>query len=281
MPKKSTKKSAKDNRPHRSWAFTDFDTSDAAKKFYDDLEVKFIVYGEEVCPDTGKKHLQGFVTWIRGYRWTQCTKLRPKVHWAPAKAEDGGNYCLKDLKYTIRDYRRKGHRKDLEECKKMIDEGSTWGEVAGEHFGTFVRYNRGLKAYKQARANDAGRREAPDVVWIYGESGTGKTRYVHDRTAEPDLWISSGGDLKWFDGYEGQDVVLLDDFRHEHCKFTFLLRLLDRYKLRVAVKGGFVNWVPKTIYLTSIEPPEKEFGWMEERLLKQLMRRVTSVIHME
>lgn len=275
MPKNSSNKVA------RSWTFTDFDVSDESKQFYDDIDVKFIVYGLEAGGETGRPHLQGFVTWCRGYRLTALKKLRPKVHWEAAKACDAGNYCMKEGKYTKRDYRRQGTRSDLEECKKIIDEGKTWGEVASAHFGTFVRYHRGLMAYKSAVTGGKLRDDPPEVVWIYGESGTGKTRYVHDRTESKDLWVSSGGDLKWFDGYDGQETALLDDFRHEHCKFTFLLRLLDRYKLRVAVKGGFVNWVPKTIFLTSIEAPEVEFAWMEPRLRKQLMRRITSVMHME
>jgi hypothetical protein len=30
-----------------------------------------------------------------------------------------------------------------------------------------------------------------------------------------------------------------------------MLKLLDRYPFRVPVKGGYVQWVPKIIYLTS------------------------------
>ena len=39
--------------------------------------------------------------------------------------------------------------------------------------------------------------------------------------------------LQWFDGYEGQLVAIVEDFRKDQCKFAMLLRVLDRYELNV------------------------------------------------
>lgn len=44
-------------------------------------------------------------------------------------------------------------------------------------------------------------------VWIYGPPGTGKTRYVHEKYDD----IYDKGQNKWWDGYTGQKVVLIDD----------------------------------------------------------------------
>lgn len=86
---------------------------------------------------------------------------------------------------------------------------------------------------------------------LYGSTGTGKTRYVHQQAHlfyEDDIWIYPG--QGWFDGYQGQQVVVFDDF-YGDMPFGTLLKVLDRYKLDVPVKGGFTNWNPTRIYITS------------------------------
>lgn len=59
----------------------------------------------------------------------------------------------------------------------------------------------------------------------------------------------------WFDGYEGQDDVLMDDYQCSMLDREFFLRLLDRYPMQVPVKGGFVEWRPKRIIITSNHNP--------------------------
>jgi hypothetical protein len=57
--------------------------------------------------------------------------------------------------------------------------------------------------------------------------------------------------LKWFDGYDGQPWVIIDDFRSKGVNFAWLLRVTDRYPLDVPVKGTFVRWTPSTIIFTT------------------------------
>ncbi|QCW23680.1 MAG: replication-associated protein [Circoviridae sp.] len=123
------------------------------------------------------------------------------------------------------------------------------------------------------------KREPPQVYWLYGPTGSGKTRYAVDHCGDK-YWISH--DEKWFDGYDGQENVILDDVRASSYKFNWLLRLLDRYPLQVPVKGGFVCWTPKFIYITAPEIPEKVFcnhetGEPWDRI-DQLLRRITQII---
>lgn len=82
------------------------------------------------------------------------------------------------------------------------------------------------------------------------------------------------GGLQWFDGYDGHKAVLLDDFRPSWCKLHVLLRLLDRYDMRVPVKGGFRQWKPECIWVTAPKPPEEYFAEWEGEDLAQLTRRI-------
>lgn len=90
-----------------------------------------------------------------------------------------------------------------------------------------------------------------------------------------DVWWTNGG-LKWFDGYDAHACVILDDFRPEWCKLSFLLRLLDRYKLSVPFKGGFRAWKPTNIWITCPKHPSECYLDAAEDN-EQLIRRISII----
>ena len=145
-------------------------------------------------------------------------------------------------------------------------------QIAEEYFGSWCRYRKSFDAYRRLRVSRSARDVRVIVLW--GKPGTGKTRIVFE--SEPELWIAPDPTLQWFDGYCGQSTVLIDDYRGDG-KEAFLLRLLDRYPIMVPVKGGFVDWVPTKIFITSnISPP---FG--HNAIDEALARRVERVIKMD
>lgn len=137
----------------------------------------------------------------------------------------------------------------------------------------FVKYHRGFEKLLITEGHTL-RPEPPDVTWIYGPTGTGKTRYVFENEDLSNLWLASVN-LKWFDGYKGQEAVLIDDFRGNFCRFHSLLRYLDRYPMDVPIKGGFAVWMPKRIYITSSKHPGQIYDVDED--VNQLLRRITRI----
>lgn len=112
------------------------------------------------------------------------------------------------------------------------------------------------------------------VVVLWGDTGTGKTRFCHEQAAGRSMW--SSGDYKWFDGYIGQEVVLLDDYRGEYPIQQFL-KLTDRYPMQVPIKGGFTNWCPKKIYITSNVAPSLWYQDIGSRTKEAFMRRLNVI----
>lgn len=112
------------------------------------------------------------------------------------------------------------------------------------------------------------------VYWYYGNTGTGKTRRVLEQCS-PFIPLS----FKWWDGYQGQDSVLLDDLRPTWCSPEQLLRLLDpyRYQYRVEVKGGSRPLIATKIFITTPWHPEDFWKDLKEDP-KQLMRRIHEMI---
>lgn len=99
-------------------------------------------------------------------------------------------------------------------------------------------------------------------------------------------WISNDPDLKWFDGYQGQTYAIIDDFRRQGIKFSWVLRLLDRYPLLVQVKGGYTRWIPKFIIITCPVPPREAYQYMDKDGelqdwdgIEQLLRRIDDTVN--
>jgi len=71
------------------------------------------------------------------------------------------------------------------------------------------------------------------VIVLWGDAGSGKTRFVYDNHKIEDIYklnVNSNGAL-WFDGYESQSVLLIDDF-NGWIQYRDLLTILDRYPYR-------------------------------------------------
>ena len=169
---------------------------------------------------------------------------------------------------------QQGKRSDLEEIKTLIDGGASIEEVADQHFSKWVVYRRSFNAY--AALKQAKRNFVTTVTVLWGATGTGKTRFCHDQVKDIPFW--SPGDFKWFDGYQGQEIVIIDDYRGEY-PIQMFLKLFDRYPMQVPVKGGFVNWRPRKVYITSNMDPDHWYPMSDTMSVAAFKRRLHEIHH--
>ena len=101
-------------------------------------------------------------------------------------------------------------------------------------------------------------------------SGTGKSRWV--AATWPDAFWKAP-ESKWWDGYSGQETVVLDDFKDYAMPLVELQRLLDWYPLWVEVKGGSVPMLAKRYVLTANTSPED--WYLKADVHCTIWRRVT------
>lgn len=113
-----------------------------------------------------------------------------------------------------------------------------------------------------------------EVFWFHGSTGGGKSRRAHEENPRA-YWKSSTN--KWWDGYDGQDCVIIDDYRRDFCTFADLLRLFDRYPLCVEVKGASVQFVARKIIVTTPRDPRNTWVGRSDEDIGQLMRRIEHV----
>lgn len=91
-------------------------------------------------------------------------------------------------------------------------------------------------------------------LWITGLTGTGKSRWVRD--TYPGLFYNKPMN-KWWDGYKGEKVVLIDDFDLKgECLGHHLKIWADCYSFNAEVKGSTVRPVLDTFIITSQYTPK-------------------------
>ncbi len=150
--------------------------------------------------------------------------------------------------------------------------------VTDEHPSTYVKYHGGIE--KLIALTQPQRMWKPYVVWLYGPTGVGKTRWAHEYWAGElgkSTWTSNGK-LEYFLGYNNETVAILDDYRGCYAPFHQLLLVLDRYPMRANVKHGHVTWNPKVIIVTSSKSPRDVYN-VSETETDQLVRRIDVIIN--
>lgn len=257
--------------------FTDLER-DSIRGYVSSGTCTYVVHGVETAPATGTRHLQGYMEFSCRKRLTAVKKLaglaRAHIEMRRGTAAEASVYCKKDGLFEEEGQisePQPGRRTDLESIKELIDNGCSEVEVAENYFGSWCGNFRAIREYAKLKHKKVCR--DVEVYLIYGEPGTGKTRFCFEKY--PDAWINSDEKLQWFDGYDGEETVILDDYRGE-ASDAFILKLLDRYPLNVPIKGGYTPWKAKRIFITSNMPASA----MHVNVHAAFRRRIKKVMHM-
>lgn len=253
-------------------------------------QVKYCVFQPELCPTTGNTHFQGYTEFVKGVRISTIQRKFPGIHVEKRQgtADEARDYCIKqDTRLpgcepsecgTFTPGRGPGYRTDLNDAAERISKGESLKAVAIDDPVLFVKYHRGLTAL-QTILRPHKRTWKPSVIILWGPPGTGKTRSVYDTHGFEDVYevpTPRSGSEVWFDGYNGQEVILVDDF-YGWLKWSFLLKFIDRYPQDLPVKGGFTPNLAKHIYFTSNADPQQWYTYNEKMIWEALERRVDEI----
>lgn len=245
---------------------------------FDEACVRYVIWGCEVCPSTGRPHLQGYLELKnpRGINAIKAILHSETVHIEPRRgtAKQAIDYCKKDGKWTEwGEPSQQGRRSDWDQFRNDC-ESMSFREAALQNIRLYGQYTNGCqKIYQLVRGMP--RKDKTEVRWYYGPTGTGKSRLVHEM--HPVYY--SKNETRWWDGYENEEVVIIDEFDSKHIDnmgISYILRLFDRYPMKVEVKGGTVEFNSKLILITSHHHPRIYFP---EGRIEELLRRI-ELVHM-
>lgn len=250
--------------------------------------VRYAVYQKERGSETGYDHWQVYMELKKPVRLAALKKLFHSGHYEKRRGtrEEARAYCMKEDTriegpYEIGTWEAggQGTRTDFQEIYQMLSDRKSLLSVLEAHPGTYMRAHRGIKDAKFLIEQKASMRfRSLKTTVIVGDAGTGKTRLIYDLHGFESVFkLDPQETTVWFDGYGGEDILLIDDF-YGWIRWGMLLNILDGYPLRLPVKGGFcwANWTK--VYITSNNKVE---SWYDRGCPPELKRRITGILRMK
>ena len=267
-----------------------------------DLEPQYFCLSEEVGLKEKTPHIHVFIKFKNPRSFMRIKKTFPEAHIDKCEGTDIQciDYVFKEgtwaddpkgetnLRDTHMEWGDKPQPPEKKEpvaaiIKRMVDDGYTTKEVIDIYPNLAMRVTQ-INAYVDLKLrNDHAqflkeRRLDLDVTYIFGASGTGKTRYVTDKH-EADM--ASASDYKQpFEHYDYNKVYVFEEFRSDlPCKQ--MLRYLDIYPCSLPHRYGNRFACYNKVYIISNIELEKQYQDVqknEPETWKAFLRRIHHVI---
>lgn len=255
---------------------------------YDD-KIRYLAYGLETCPSTGRKHHQSFIIFYnqRSTRPKNLdaigkmfklkeTDVHCNVEPMYGSLKSNEKYCSKESELkTLGDPPKQGARNDLDKLKVEIFNGKTVDEICEENPEMYHQYGRTLEKLEDIYLRKQYRQEMTECEWIYGPTGVGKSHRAFEGYNPKTHYVKNLNE-DWWDGYTGQEVVILNEFRGQ-IKFSELLDLADKWPKTVKRRNRQpAPFLAKKLIITSSKPPDEIYVNCIDSL-NQLDRRTTVI----
>ncbi len=236
--------------------------------------VVFIAWQQERCPESQRIHLQCYIElerhrgliWLKrhisptaNFQIRRGTQQQAFDYVTKEETRRKGPYSIGNMVST-----KQGERTDLKALRDAVKSGKTLRDINEDLYPTLARYTK----YYCLTRNIYRPKYDPDkgiLVELYiGKTRCGKTRQCYEDWKDTDFFeMSINNGTTWFDGYDGHDYVLFDDFSgaSSHFRLDTTLKIWDRYPRLVPVKQTFCWWNPKHVKVTSNIHPRLWFEW--------------------
>lgn len=223
-------------------------------------DIEWVVMFKEIAPTTGHEHFHSLVVFKKPKQAHTCIDLDPRGSWEKVRGQlktaynyirkDNNKYFeygrLPDTIYAMLEAEERKSRKQKAPTKTEI----AWREIVtrakqGDEtirnemiYARFRPYFDDILASVHKNERYDGDLQAKNL-WIQGPPGTGKSRLVWDYAEQNNLDIYVKLQNKWWDGFNRQKIVLIDD-AGENMKMlaSHIKNWADRYPFTAEVKGG-------------------------------------------
>lgn len=255
-----------------------------------DHRIVYIKAQQELGDKTGYKHWQAVIHTAEEENITDVRKLLPKGTWIQkAKAKGALNYCHDERKRIPgTEPIELGTPVILRERKCAERTPRDWaGAILLARSGRIYEIPAAMcvQYYNTWNSMYADSCEPMErnvtVIAFWGRTGTGKSLLAKsEANMEPGGVYWKDNSSKWWDGYKGEASVVIDDFAGG-VSVGVLQRWLDRYPLRVEIKGKFVAAKFTKVWITSNVDPRDWYPETDAEIRRSILRRISREVYFE
>lgn len=261
--------------------------------------LKYFCMADEIGGQ-GTYHTHIYVVFSSRVRWSKVKKNFDEAHIEIAKgsAQSNVEYIKKTGKWaetnkaetsvegTFEEWgeipTQRGKKADMEELYEMIKNGYSNAEILAINNDYILNIDKLDKVrtmlltekYKNERRLDL------KVIYIYGATGTGKTRGVLDEHGNSNVYRVSDY-LHPFDGYGTQEVIAFDEFR-SGIKISDMLNYCDIYPIELPARYSNKFACYSRVYIISNWSLEMQYSEVQKNSPESwqaFLRRIHKVHH--
>ena len=228
--------------------------------------------GQPEIGESGYRHWQLVVHFPRKMSLAQTkANFTETSHCEATRSAAAKAYCLKEdtrdgepFNFGVEPFNRSSPT-DWKRVKELAISGAIY-DVPDD---IFIRYYGTLQ--RIAADHDRPVSQEKDVCVFYGTTGTGKSRRAFEAAGE-EVYVKDPRSKFWC-GYRGESNVVIDEFRGG-IDISHMLRWLDRYPVRVELKGSSAPLKATKIWITSNLHPDMWYPDLDEETKAALRRRM-------
>lgn len=262
------------------WLLTDFNVEREYDLWTPQMwavnDVRFSKGQLERCASTGRLHWQFVIGFNSNKRLTGLKALFGNdVHAEITRSAHANEYVHKIHTSEGRRWQfgnlptRRNNAEDWEKVWKNAVEGN----IADITASIRVQHYNNLKRIQMDHMKPLG---VPKEVYVFwGPTGTGKSKKAWEE-AGLDAYPKSPT-TKFWDGYQGQENVVIDEFFGQ-IEISHMLRWLDRYPVCIETKGSGTVLKARRIWITSnIDPRQWYLNASAEQ--QAALKRRMQIVH--
>lgn len=264
--------------------------------------IKPILYycmADEIGLETKTPHTHIFIACSSPVRFSTLKRHFPEAHIEQARGscEENKSYIEKSGKWehdtkgetsieeTFEEWgeipvERQGARSDLDFLYQLVKDGKSNFEILEKNADYLLRLTDIERVRQTVKAEEFRTIfRNMDVTYLWGKTGTGKTRYIMEREGYAAVYRVTEYEHP-FDSYAGQETLVLDEYRSQ-LKIFELLNLLDGYPLELRCRYANKTACFTTVYIISNLPLSAQYPaiqFEQPETWQALLRRIHHIV---